>query len=46
MAGWLLTGVPLDEAVFHETGLAVIEKKDDFRMSIDYRITNLPEIFH
>ncbi len=38
-------GVRLDEAAFHETGFAVIEEKDDYRVYRDYRITNLPGIF-
>lgn len=38
-------GIPLSAAVFHETGFAVIEEMDDFRVYRDYRIRNLAEIF-
>jgi hypothetical protein len=38
-------GMSFDEAMFHDKGYGTIETKDDFRVYIDYRIKNLPEVF-
>ncbi len=38
-------GISLENAVFHDSGFALVEEKDDFLVYADYRIKNLPEIF-
>jgi len=36
---------PLDEADFYDFGFTTVETVDDFPVYVEYRITNLPEIF-
>jgi len=38
-------GISFDSVTFHERGFAMIDPKGDYSVYVDYKITNLPDIF-
>ena len=38
--------ISMEEARFYSFGFSTLETKDDFRFYVEYKIKNLPEIFH